>query len=352
MNNRIFGDTSFVVTDKRIYNTNEDTTYFIIRTPGKADRQVQGTTTYWVTQCVQMMNVGNQGQLVGAPPGSTGDYYYENGYYCYSVPVVVNTPNEGDNKVYINMNKNYIIKFNRSDRNDGYLNVSPPSRNVTQPPSNNSTPPVTPGSRPTRDAGSRYFEANPDLVDDEDKSWWDDKTTTFPPQALPKWSDMDAAYPKDANGNDLPGPLVYGVVGGTVLNLYNSNPKKFANACALRVSMALNYSGVNIPNIPDHTFKGADNKYYFLSAAKLYNWMIKTFGTSNAIITTRSLRGTTDFKTPILGKKGIYIMQANSIPLFGATGHASLWNGSTCVSDHCYFDASGGIAKLGFWELK
>ena len=50
----------------------------------------------------------------------------------------------------------------------------------------------------------------------------------------------------------------------------------YVNACALRVSRALNYSGVTIPNIANHTFQGSDGKYYFLSSAKLYNWMIKT----------------------------------------------------------------------------
>lgn len=49
--------------------------------------------------------------------------------------------------------------------------------------------------------------------------------------------------------------------------------------------LALNYSGVVIPNIPSTntilgTVQGADGKYYFLNAKALNIWMRKTFGVS------------------------------------------------------------------------
>lgn len=79
------------------------------------------------------------------------------------------------------------------------------------------------------------------------------------------------------NGKGLSGPAIYEIVKGTpkalrddVLNDSNpNNDHDYDNACVLRVSIALNYSGVKIPNIPNHTFKGGDGKYYFLSAKKL-----------------------------------------------------------------------------------
>lgn len=89
---------------------------------------------------------------------------------------------------------------------------------------------------------------------------------------------MYANYPKDAQGKETPGSAVYSLVGGSVLaNKPVVAEGQEPNACALRVSHALNYSGVTIPanlavknskgQFEQHTFKGADNKWYFLSAA-------------------------------------------------------------------------------------
>lgn len=203
--------------------------------------------------------------------------------------------------------------------------------------------------------GSVSEEATPGMLNhDPDVYWWTDNTTTFPTQALPSWADMNSHYPKNSAGGDLPAPSVYALVGGDVLALYNSDPGSFQNACALRVSRALNYSEVVIPNISGQTFKGADNKYYFLSSAKLFNFMKKTFGPPT--IKLNNAQGGTNgsgFASHLAGHKGIYIMQVNYPGLFGALGHASLFNGSECVGGviHNYYDAEGGVYAINLWEL-
>lgn len=155
-------------------------------------------------------------------------------------------------------------------------------------------------------SGTPSVEFDPNITNnDPDIFWWNDNTTAYPPQTLPTWNNMFANYPKDANGNDMPAPQVYSLVGGQVLSMYNSNPNAYANACALRVSRALNYSSVTIPNITNHTFQGSDGKYYFLSSAQ-----------------------------------------------FGALGHTTLFDGNPCIGNHCYFDAPGGVEKIVLWKLQ
>ncbi|MGG9971433.1 T6SS effector amidase Tae4 family protein [Ferruginibacter sp. SUN002] len=205
-------------------------------------------------------------------------------------------------------------------------------------------------------------DAEPDFTIsdyDPDIYWWNDNTTTFPPQALPKWLDVFNNYPKDPiTGCDMPAPDVYKLVGGSLLTAYNSNPIKYANACALRVSRALNYSGVTIPFISGQTSKGADGKYYFISSAKLFNWMTKTFGPAT-ISVSKSQGGTNgaNFNSYLTGKKGIYMMQASWPSKFGALGHGTLYDGAHCIkSSDCshysdYFDAEGGVEKIVLWKL-
>jgi hypothetical protein len=47
-------------------------------------------------------------------------------------------------------------------------------------------------------------------------------------------------------------------------------------------------------------------------------------------------------------------MQASYPGKFGALGHATLYNGSSCVGgiEHCYLNAEGGVNKINIWKLK
>ncbi len=162
--------------------------------------------------------------------------------------------------------------------------------------------------------------------------------------ALPSWAKMNATYPKNAAGADMPAPEVYKLVGGPIYKLYTEDPSSYANACALRVSQALNKSGIAIP-AGKGTYKGADSNNYFLSAGKLNTWMISYFGAPD--ISAKS-----NFEAKLLGKQGIYIMAPNYPGKFGATGHATLFDGISCIGNHCYFTATGGVYETNLWILK
>lgn len=202
-------------------------------------------------------------------------------------------------------------------------------------------------------------ESSPSISDsDPEATWWNDPTVYFSPQPKPTYANLYVNYPKNQYGDDMEAVDVFALVGGEPLSIYNSNPGANGNACALRVSRALLYSGITIPNIPNQTFKGADNKYYFLSAARLYNFMNQTFGTTGPnVITLNQSQGGPDgvnFNSFLDGNNGIYIMKPVSRDIntgFGASGHATLYSGGGCMGNHCYFDALGGVQVIRLWKF-
>jgi hypothetical protein len=62
---------------------------------------------------------------------------------------------------------------------------------------------------------------------------------------------------------------------------------------------------------------------------------------------------TSEYTKAYAGNKGIFVMKPANIQLFGATGHATLYDGSGCVGgvEHCYFEAEGGVAKIILFKL-
>ena len=150
---------------------------------------------------------------------------------------------------------------------------------------------------------------------------------------------------------------MYNSIGGSVATFYVDEN---TNTCAIRLSKALNYSGVIIPNIPGQTFKGADNKYYFKAAYQINIWMRKTFGTNPATSTTplnlkhhsytqaqAGVRGA-NLPDSLAGKKGIYSIYSSNFTW--ATGHADLLNTDATCGNNCHF-ADAPIARLDIWIL-
>ena len=190
-------------------------------------------------------------------------------------------------------------------------------------------------------------------------NYWDDPSLTFPPQSLPSWNNFEAAYPKHNDPLYNTSQEMYTSVGGQVFSLYNSNPSLFQNTCALRISKALNYSGISVPAGPDR-YQGSDGKYYFVSCAALFNWMKKTFGIpsgSNHLTGTQGGQNGQNFPSLLSSKKGIYIMLPNfpggcsTGTGFCASGHADIINNSVCDGG-CFFGAIGGISDIYVWELQ
>lgn len=189
-------------------------------------------------------------------------------------------------------------------------------------------------------------------------TYWDNPNLSFPPQNLPTWSDFNAAFPRDTDSLYDSPEKMYSSIGGAVYTNGYTGPE--SNTCAVRLSKALNYSGVTIPNIPGQTFKGADNKYYFLAAYKINIWMRKTFGTNPATSSTplnlnhysytQAQAGVNGENLPglLLRKKGIYSIYSSDFSW--ASGHADLLNPDATCANECHF-ADAPIARLDIWIL-
>jgi hypothetical protein len=195
-----------------------------------------------------------------------------------------------------------------------------------------------------------------------DTSYWDNPNIVFPQQDLPSWDDFDLAYPRE-EGADL-----VLIVGGAVELAYNNYPSLSRGYCALKVSRALNYSGITIPQITTSinnpgTIQGSDGKYYFLNAKALNKWMRKTFGTNPATSFTPyngnhvhidgSEGGENGLNFPdlVLGLKGIYSMVSTNSQW--ASGHADLIQDGLCVFG-CHFHdiPPAPIEYIDIWILE
>lgn len=212
---------------------------------------------------------------------------------------------------------------------------------------------LTDNPNTTQEQFENWFMGEPEGMDgDYDAAYWEDPNLNIPSQNLPSWTSFNSAFPKK-NGGYMPAEEVYQLVGGQLYNSHLANPSLYSNACAIRVSRALNYSGVTIPQITGQTEKGSDNKNYFKSARNLNAWMEKTFGTPTGTNHITGAQGGTNgknFPSLLEDKKGIYII-VNAYPGHaGYTGHADIINNGTC-NGTCNLQPEGGVAFINIWPL-
>jgi hypothetical protein len=175
------------------------------------------------------------------------------------------------------------------------------------------------------------------------EEFWNDPNLTFPPQNLPSYQDFYDAFPKNEDGSWMYGAdNIYNLVGGDVLQAREDYPVRTNNTCALKVSIALNGAGIDIPNLPGQTLQGEDGSYYFLNARALAEWMKKTFTDYEEYNSTEY--NNPDIHTLLNGQTGIIISIYESGE---ASGHADIYTGSGCASNsNC---AVGGTVY--WWSL-
>lgn len=122
----------------------------------------------------------------------------------------------------------------------------------------------------------------------------------------------------------------------------------FENACPIRMSYVLNYTGVPIPSNNRYaTVSGKDQKRYMYRVNDMIDFLVDTFGKPD--LTTPSPQ-----PTAFNGKQGIIVFQGNGWS--NARGHVTLWNGNIC-SDACHFLGSAENGNFvptmaSLWTLK
>jgi hypothetical protein len=197
---------------------------------------------------------------------------------------------------------------------------------------------------------------------DFDSSFWNDPSLTFQLQQLPSKDLFFEAFPKIIQ-NDVIKPmsssLVYQMVGGSIYSNHLSGNTNYQNACALRGSRGLLYSGINIPVIFDNngqqkTEKGGDNKNYILSAQAFNIWMNKTFGTPTHILNEQQALDKNNLDQFLQNKTGIYtIINKDGSVATGAgySGHVDMIINGKCING-AYLTPKGGIKKIEIWVLE
>jgi hypothetical protein len=122
---------------------------------------------------------------------------------------------------------------------------------------------------------------------------------------------------------------VYYLIGGNVLLNYQSNPTTFSNACALRLSYALNsILGSEIPFVEGKTLSGDVNRdgikeWYFYRVSDMVNYLNNTFGACTLTDTNH-----------IAGMTGI-IWQSDC-GWDDASGHIDIWSSNNALGH--YYD--------------
>lgn len=136
-------------------------------------------------------------------------------------------------------------------------------------------------------------------------------------------------------------------IGGKVK--FNIENGIFANACPIRMSYVLNYSGTPIPKPGGkyNVVSGADAKWYMYRVPEMMSFLAATFGDPDF--------GTEKPKiADFANKKGILLIRGSGWR--DAVGHVTLFDGKVC-SDACHLtgDPLNGTftpEKASIWLLK
>lgn len=158
--------------------------------------------------------------------------------------------------------------------------------------------------------------------------------------SLPRWTSLLKNFPNKS------APEVFSEIGGKVQLNYEIGV--FSNACAIRISKALNFSGDDhrIPffKTPDsngndvvQVSSGGTGNWYIYRVKILAKYLAEKYGPGRMI-------NPSHYKIELSGKKGIIVFEVSGWS--DATGHADLWDGAGCVGS----DYGERASKILFWE--
>lgn len=182
--------------------------------------------------------------------------------------------------------------------------------------------------------------------------------TPLTQQNLPSFSDFVEHFPKNGtsgNYSAMNTSDVYELAGGSLWISRQNNPTAYSNACSIRGSRGLIYSGIDIPvlNYPgvgQRTQKGGDQKNYILDAVSFDKFMRDKFGDATYELTGADANNPVKVAEMLNGKNGIYVIINSSHALAGYSGHVDAIINGDCISD-AYTDVDGGVKSIRIWEL-
>jgi hypothetical protein len=153
---------------------------------------------------------------------------------------------------------------------------------------------------------------------------------------------------------EIPASQVYGLVKGSLLNSYNNNPTSYSNACSIRGSRALLYSGISIPVLNygngQRTQKGGDNLNYILDAVSFNKFMIDKFGDTPHKLEGIDANDSQKVADLLKGKNGIYVIVNSNHGQAGYSGHVDAIVNGICIGN-AYTLLKGGVKSIRIWVL-
>jgi hypothetical protein len=130
-------------------------------------------------------------------------------------------------------------------------------------------------------------------------------------------------------------------IGGKVdFNFNKSRDVRFKNACAVRMSYSLNQSGVKIPYIASKTISGENRNWYIFRVKDIIDFLKLKLGDPDLSINQPSMEKLAHYK-------GILVVEVTGWS--NASGHTTIWNGSRCLDEKCYFEKA---KRAYLWKLK
>lgn len=177
------------------------------------------------------------------------------------------------------------------------------------------------------------------------------------------WEELSKNYP----ASTIMTKDLYEVIGGGLPENLRSNPSSWENSCAIRMSRALNYSGIKLPKAPSNggNIVGKDKLNYWIRVKDLTKYLVEMLEDRFPLIKED---GGIDAVNSFKGKKGIIVFDVSGWS--NATGHFTLWDGANLYyvgvdlrhndpnSDRYYFSMNyeqGGktikTTKIRLWEI-
>ena len=182
-------------------------------------------------------------------------------------------------------------------------------------------------------------------------------------QSLPTLAQWYTYFPKiEQNGywKPMDSPAVYQLAGGSLYTSHLADTTgAYQNACAIRGSRGLLYSGITIPVIKKGqqqlTQKGGDGKNYILAATTFLKFMKDTFGETPHKLEGTDANDSKKVANLLKGKSGIYVIEnADPRPTSqggaGYSGHVDNIVNGICISG-AYTQPKGGVKSIRIWVL-
>lgn len=161
-------------------------------------------------------------------------------------------------------------------------------------------------------------------------------------QSLPSYTTLSTKFQEVSK---LTASEVCKKIGGNVYYNYQNWPDQYNNACALRISYALNLASANIPYEAGITISGDANsdgtkEWYYYKVADLVNYLNHTYSQCESYETDNTV------PSEIAGRVGIICYQ--DCNWSDATGHIDIWDGTKSIGTDYY----NNCGTVSFWELK